>query len=116
MTDVIFGIWCAHKEGQFILENNNNVCLNYVDTYYQPTEIYPLNPNGSKNGVAAVCSDNGRHMAMMPHPERSFLKWQIPYYGNLKEEWDEQIKNKYHYTPWFMIFKNAYEWLENLYL
>ena len=44
-----------------------------------------------------------RHLAMMPHPERCFLKWQLPY-----EQQDMKIEGKY--TPWFKLFTNAYEW------
>ena len=39
------------------------------------TNTYPFNPNGSVNGIAALCSPDGRHLAIMPHPERTFLKW-----------------------------------------
>lgn len=35
------------------------------------TEAYPFNPNGSPEGIAALCSDDGRHLAIMPHPERA---------------------------------------------
>ena len=41
------------------------------------TAEYPYNPNGSPEGIAALCSPDGRHLAMMPHPERCFLKWQV---------------------------------------
>merc|ERR1712129_175926 len=48
--------------------------LRYVDDNAETTEAYPFNPNGSPQGIAALCSDDGRHLAMMPHPERAFLK------------------------------------------
>jgi phosphoribosylformylglycinamidine synthase len=52
--------------------------IRYVDPGSQEsTERYPYNPNGSPHGIAALCSPDGRHMAMMPHPERSFLNWQV---------------------------------------
>ena len=44
---------------------------------------YPFNPNGSVNGKAAVCSPDGRHLAIMPHQERTFLKWK---WGFMPEE------------------------------
>ncbi|CAM9124498.1 unnamed protein product [Phaeothamnion confervicola] len=43
------------------------------------TERYPMNPSGSPGGVAALCSEDGRHLALMPHPERCFLSWQMPW-------------------------------------
>ena len=49
------------------------------DNKGEPTEAYPFNPNGSPLGITALCSPDGRHLAMMPHPERSFLKWQLPW-------------------------------------
>jgi phosphoribosylformylglycinamidine synthase len=45
--------------------------IRYVDDDGRPTELYPMNPNGSPAGIAAVCSPDGRHLAMMPHPERA---------------------------------------------
>ncbi|XP_043393489.1 uncharacterized protein LOC119564644 [Chelonia mydas] len=50
--------------------------LRYVDDQGQPTQEYPLNPNGSPLGIAGLCSPDGRHLAMMPHPERCVLPWQ----------------------------------------
>uniref|UniRef100_A0A8C3KFJ9 Phosphoribosylformylglycinamidine synthase n=1 Tax=Calidris pygmaea TaxID=425635 RepID=A0A8C3KFJ9_9CHAR len=52
------------------------VPLRYADDVGRPTETYPLNPNGSKGGVAALCSPCGRHLAIMPHPERGVTPWQ----------------------------------------
>ena len=43
------------------------------------SKSYPLNPNGSPFGIAGLCTQDGRHLAMMPHPERTFLKWQWPW-------------------------------------
>lgn len=54
--------------------------LRYVDPSRPaqgPTEAYPHNPNGSPEGIAALCSPCGRHLAVMPHPERSWLAWQV---------------------------------------
>ena len=51
--------------------------MQYVDNDSNPTEVYPFNPNGSKKGIAGVISKNGRHLAVMPHPERCFLNWQV---------------------------------------
>lgn len=54
--------------------------LRYVDPSrpaHGPAEAYPHNPNGSPEGIAALCSPCGRHLAIMPHPERSWLAWQV---------------------------------------
>ena len=103
------GIWIAHGEGKCITSQSLENCpMRYVDIYDKDTELYPYNPNGSKNGVTAVCSENGRHLAMMPHPERSFIKWQLPhhpiYLPSIK--YDDDV----YLTPWFLIFQNAYLW------
>ena len=47
--------------------------LKYVDDDGEPTEQYPFNPNGSQLGIAALCTPDGRHLALMPHPDRTFL-------------------------------------------
>ena len=63
------------------------------------TESYPFNPNGSRNGIAGICSKNGRHLAIMPHPERSYFKWQIPWIPK------NCLKKYSDYTPWKKIFE-----------
>ena len=75
---------------------DKNFPIRYVDNLGNQTEDYPFNPNGSKGGKAAIVSDNGRHLAIMPHPERSFLRWQLPY-DNIAAEGDD-------YTAWFKMF------------
>ena len=87
------------------MNNNSNIAIQYVDNSQKPTERYPYNPNGSKQGIAGVSSKNNRHLALMPHPERTFLKWQLPY---------EENKIKNHYTPWFQLFLNARKWINDV--
>ena len=67
---------------------------------------YPANPNGSPWSVAGVCSKDGRHLAMMPHPERAIFPWQCGYYPADRKENDEV-------TPWIEAFVNARKWIEN---
>jgi len=56
------------------------------------------------DGVAGICSKDGRHLAMMPHPERCVLPWQWPWIP-------EDLKNKMtDASPWLKMFRNAYEW------
>lgn len=82
-------------------------CCRYVDAEGNPTESYPFNPNGSPLGIAALCSANGRHLAMMPHPERCFLTWQLPYYPK------DIGLDPYGPAPWLQLFQNARDWAEN---
>ena len=67
-------------------------------------EGYPANPNGSPWSVAGVCSQDGRHLAMMPHPERALFPWQCGYYPS-----DRQADEV---TPWIEGFVNARKWIE----
>ena len=95
------GIWVAHGEGKFSLpegEENYNIIAKY--SY----DSYPGNPNGSDYSVAGICSKDGRHLAMMPHLERSIFPWQNAYYP-YKRHMDEV-------TPWIEAFVNAREWVE----
>ncbi|KAF8149362.1 CobB/CobQ-like glutamine amidotransferase domain-containing protein [Crassisporium funariophilum] len=46
------------------------VALRFVDSAGKPTEVYPLNPNGSPQGLTGVHAAGGRVLALMPHPER----------------------------------------------
>ena len=95
------GIWVAHGEGKFSLpypEDDYNVVLKY--TY----DEYPGNPNGSDYSVAAICSKDGRHLAMMPHLERAFYPWQCAYYP--ADRLADDV------TPWMEAFVNARRWVE----
>ncbi|UCF37020.1 MAG: phosphoribosylformylglycinamidine synthase [Acidobacteriota bacterium] len=108
------GVWVAHGEGQAfftessILERVRSEGLapvRYVNDLNQVTEEYPFNPNGSPVGIAGLCSPDGRHLAMMPHPERAFLKWQ---WGWMPEIWKDELKA----SPWLRMFQNARTWCE----
>ncbi|MCB0503879.1 MAG: phosphoribosylformylglycinamidine synthase [Cyclobacteriaceae bacterium] len=92
------GAWVAHGEGKF--ELNPEEAKQIVSTYSYDT--YPGNPNGSDFGAAAVCSSDGRHLAIMPHLERSMFPWNWPYY----------TRNNDEVTPWIEAFVNARVWLE----
>ncbi|UXI16038.1 proline-rich protein 5-like [Sarcoptes scabiei] len=115
MKGSVLGVWVAHGEGKFTFKNSSvqesamkSVSLVYVDDDNQPTIKYPMNPNGSINGVAGICSEDGRHLAMMPHPERATLSWQWPYFT---PEF-ESIKNSMA-SPWVKMFENAFKWSMN---
>jgi phosphoribosylformylglycinamidine synthase len=77
--------------------------IRFVDDSGEFADIYPFNPNGSPSGITALCSRDGRHLAMMPHPERTFLKWQWAY---MPEDWKKDIEA----SPWIKLFQNAMEW------
>ena len=78
--------------------------LRYVDDSNCPTEQYPFNPNGSPRGIAGLCSADGRHLALMPHPERCVLPWQSPY---LPEDWKAYGLAPLQAGPWLQLFQNA---------
>ena len=114
MTDATLGVWVAHGEGRAFFPDEamerrvlaeGLAPVRYVDDKSKPTTRYPLNPNGSPHGIAALTSPDGRHLAIMPHPERSFLSWNWGWYP---EEW----KGKTTASPWLKIFQNAREWCE----
>ncbi|GBP98000.1 Phosphoribosylformylglycinamidine synthase [Eumeta japonica] len=84
--------WVAHGEGRFSFRDQNIldnikaqkcVAMHYVDDNGKPTETYPMNPNGSTEGIAGLCSQDGRHLALMPHPERCFAMHQWPTYHQI---------------------------------
>ncbi|MFO7923248.1 MAG: phosphoribosylformylglycinamidine synthase [Bacteroidales bacterium] len=94
------GIWVAHGEGKFLLPGSENDY--HIPMKYSYSE-YPGNPNGSNFATAAICSADGRHLAMMPHLERSL------YPHNWADYPSERIKDEV--TPWLEAFVNAREWI-----
>ena len=95
------GLWVAHGEGRFYLpepEDHYNIIAKY--NYAE----YPGNPNGSDYNVAGICSDDGRHLAMMPHLERAIFPWQQAWYPA------DHIHDDV--TPWIEAFVNARKWIE----
>ena len=100
MAGMKLGIWVAHGEGKFYLPFNE---LEYNIPVKYSHDTYPANPNGSHFAAAAVCSDDGRHLAMMPHLERAFAPWQWAHYPAERKR-DEL-------APWIQAFVNAREWI-----
>jgi len=101
MTGMELGIWVAHGEGQFSLpyaEDRYRIPLKFSRS------TYPANPNGSDNDVAGLCSEDGRHLVMMPHLERAYFPWQCGYYPENRKNDDV--------TPWIKAFVNAREWIK----
>ncbi len=114
MENSVLGIWVAHGEGLAYFPDDsvrekviadNLAPVRYVDDKGDVTGRYPFNPNGSPDGIASLCSPDGRHLAMMPHPERTFLKWQ---WGWMPEDWEKDLKA----SPWLRMFQNARQWCE----
>lgn len=94
----------AHGEGYADFaagQSGSTVTLRYVDNHGEVTESYPLNPNGSPNGVTGLCSDDGRFNIMMPHPERVFRTVQNSWHP---PQWGED-------GPWLKMFRNARSWV-----
>ncbi len=95
------GIWVAHGEGKFSLpyeEDRYNIVAKY--SY----DEYPGNPNGSAYSAAAIASEDGRHIAMMPHLERAIFPWQCGTYP--ADRLSDEV------TPWIEAFVNARKWVE----
>jgi phosphoribosylformylglycinamidine synthase len=96
------GVWVAHGEGRFILpDDKSHYCITAQYSY----EEYPGTPGGSTHAVAALGSKDGRHLAIMPHIERSLFPWNWGYYPTNRK------KDKV--SPWIEAFTNARDWLKN---
>lgn len=96
------GIWVAHGEGKFRLpyaEEHYHIPMKYLYA------AYPGNPNGSDYHAAAICSADGRHLAMMPHLERALRPWNWAYYPSGTPRAEDEV------TPWIEAFVNAREWI-----
>ena len=94
----------SHGEGRadFALHGGNisadlGIALQYVDGQNQVTQTYPLNPNGSPQGIAGVTNADGRVTIMMPHPERVYRAAQMSW---KPEDWTEL-------SGWYRLFAGA---------
>jgi len=105
MQGSILPIAVAHGEGRLVateqqlaaLNAENQVILRYVDSLGNPTQHYPLNPNGSPEAITGQTSKDGRATVMMPHPERNFRALQHSW---KPEDWAED-------GAWLRMFRNA---------
>ena len=100
LKDTDLGVWVAHGEGRFSLPNEES---HYHVVAKYAYSSYPANPNGSDYDIAAIASADGRHVAMMPHPERCIFPWQCGHYPADRVHTDE-------ITPWMEAFNNAFRW------
>ncbi|MEJ7930011.1 phosphoribosylformylglycinamidine synthase [Ramlibacter sp. AN1015] len=96
----------AHGEGYANFARRGHpervlAAMRYVDHHGQPTETYPLNPNGSPGGLTAVTTADGRFTAMMPHAERVFRNVQMSWTGGDRDA----------FSPWLRIWRNARKWV-----
>ena len=90
----------AHGEGHAHNPGASAIpALRYIDTYGKRTEHYPLNPSGSRKGVAGFTSEDGRALILMPHPERIAL--------GIQHTWTRALAH----SPWQRLFDNARKWV-----
>ena len=96
----------AHGEGFALFDDNSalkkaTVSLRFVDNRGQPTQIHPLNPNGSPDGITGLTTPDGRFTIVMPHPERVFRTVQMSWAPDGAGE----------DSPWMRMFYNARRWV-----
>ncbi|OIQ22070.1 MAG: phosphoribosylformylglycinamidine synthase [Flavobacterium sp. MedPE-SWcel] len=94
------GVWISHGEGKFELpysEEKYNIVAKYAYSGY------PANPNGSSFDTAMMSSNDGRHLVMMPHIERSMFQWN---WANYPDGRTDEV------SPWHEAFVNARKWIE----
>ncbi len=109
MQGSILPIAVAHGEGRLVasaenlatLNSNDQVVMRYVDSQGNPTQHYPLNPNGSPEAITGLTSLDGRATIMMPHPERNFRALQHSW---KPEDWRQD-------GAWLRMFRNARRFL-----
>jgi phosphoribosylformylglycinamidine synthase len=97
----------AHGEGRAEFKQGSQAeglytSLRFIDHDGNATEAYPLNPNGSPQGITGFTTDDGRATIMMPHPERVFRTVQNSWHP---DEWGED-------APWMRLFRNARVWVD----
>lgn len=114
------GVWVAHGEGRCHfptpavferVKQHQLVPMRYIDDVGATTERYPFNPNGSPEGIVGLCSEDGRHLAIMPHPERvTIWPWQWPWAPQAWMEGPSRLQS----SPWLRMFQNARHWCDKV--
>ncbi len=100
LAGTTLGVWISNGEGKFNMpmpEEHYDIVAKYG------YEGYPANPNGSDYNTAMICDKTGRHLATMPHIERSMFPWN---WANYPEGRNDEV------SPWLEAFINARKWLE----
>ena len=102
MEGSVLPVAVAHGEGLVELQSDAPflVAGRFVDSSGAATERYPLNPNGSKDGVTALTTPDGRATILMPHPERVIRTAQLSWHP---KSWGDD-------SPWLRFFENARTW------
>lgn len=103
----------AHGEGRVAFNGSDHqqrfesqglTAMRYIDAKGKPTEVYPMNPNGSPGGMTGIQTPDGRVLALMPHPERVVAldsnSWYPPSFA---DSWKGT-------GPWFRLFQSARKW------
>lgn len=106
MAGSVMPVVNSHGEGRVQFLRPEDAALvkaaaRFVDPCGNPTEVYPYNPNGSKDGLTSVTTEDGRFTIMMPHPERSHRAQQLSWHP---AEWTDA-------SGWMRMFRNARKWV-----
>ena len=96
----------SHGEGRASFDQAGDlaaarVALRFVDGHGGVATDYPLNPNGSPEGITGLTSDDGRATILMPHPERTLRSANLSWHP---ADWPED-------SPWLRMFRNARRWV-----
>jgi len=97
----------AHGEGRASFGDGDSgpaaalTVLRYVDNRGRVASRYPANPSGSPQGIAGLCSADGRVTILMPHPERVFR--------SVQNSW--RPRGCGEDSGWMRLFRNARVWL-----
>ncbi len=107
MAGSMMPIAVAHGEGRVVWRNESDAiqaqaAMRFVDATGSATTTYPLNPNGSVEGLTGFTSADGRATIMMPHPERVFRRDQFSWHP---DDWHEE-------GAWMRLFQNARNWVK----
>ena len=106
MAGSMMPIAVSHGEGRAEFKDDKHLAdfvaagltaARYIDHDGQVTEVYPLNPNGSPQGITALTNTDGRFTIMMPHPERVMRAVANSWHP---DEWRED-------GAWLRLFRNA---------
>ncbi|MCC6597355.1 MAG: phosphoribosylformylglycinamidine synthase subunit PurQ [Alphaproteobacteria bacterium] len=111
----------AHGEGRFMMDRavleslreNGQIAAQFIRPDGTPAAgLFPYNPSGAMDDIAAITDESGKVLAIMPHPERGMYSWQRDDYMEAKDKARREGRRLPEESEGMALFHNAARYFE----